>query len=279
MSCTSTGFRTACGYWRTPSNFQRATVNSATYVLHCYLLAVLPLHTVLLRCKLQRSQIHCQNLAQRQSMQPFPRLAGDLLTPHKLQEVPEHAAQRAAATERMEEAERVDETECTQKMDSADKTEIAEIVSVQVSPPLGTQSHSSSARPAATAKCVVSLTVHSHSLQSGHHPTNTSGTATYTGDEGALSMVASHSDVKGSEISEGAEWGPTQALVGRGVTALGTDTAHSSPAIQALNRQLDRFRRRDRFLGEFEMLGRKHRRRGGECPPCTCPRHQSSLCH
>jgi hypothetical protein len=279
MSCTSTGCHVACGCWKTPRNPQRATIKRSTYVIHCRLHGALPLHTVLLRCKLQRAHIHCQSLVQTSSMQPFPRLAGDILTPHQLQEVPDHAAQRAAATERMEEAETVYQTHSTQKMESADKAENAETDSVQVSPPSGTPSHSCSDRPAATANCVVSLTVHSHSLQSGHHPMNTSGAATDTGDEVALSMLASHSEVKSSEISEGAEWGPTQALVGRGVAALGTDTAHSSPAIQALNRQLDRFRRRDRFLGEFEMLGRKHRRRGGECPPCTCPRHQSSLCH
>jgi hypothetical protein len=91
-----------------------------------------------------------------------------------------------------------------------------------------------------------------------------------TVDEGITSTVGSCSRETEALQSVRAHGGPTQVLVERGVTALGTDAAHSRLAMQTLNRQLDRFRRHHRFLGEFEMLGNLHRRRGGAPHPFCC---------
>lgn len=56
---------------------------------------------------------------------------------------------------------------------------------------------------------------------------------------------------------------PSRALLSKGVSVFGTDTAHTKNIMHQLGTQLDRFKRRHLFLGQFEMLGHAARRKGG----------------
>lgn len=67
-----------------------------------------------------------------------------------------------------------------------------------------------------------------------------------------------------------AEQGPSRVLLEKGVSALGTDAAYTEGEIKFLGKQLDRFKKRHLFLGQFEMLGRARRRTGG-APPFSLP--------
>ena len=67
-------------------------------------------------------------------------------------------------------------------------------------------------------------------------------------------------------VATGATVSASQALQEKGVSVLGTDAAGTLCAIQQLSKQLDSFKTRHLFLGQFEMLGRGCRRRGGAHP-------------
>ena len=67
-------------------------------------------------------------------------------------------------------------------------------------------------------------------------------------------------------VATAAPLSASQALQEKGVSVLGTDAAGTICAIQQLSKQLDSFKTRHLFLGQFEMLGRGCRRRGGAHP-------------
>ena len=58
-----------------------------------------------------------------------------------------------------------------------------------------------------------------------------------------------------THVATGAARSASQSLQEKGVSVLGTDTAGTVSAMQQLNKQLDRFKKRHLFLGQFEMLG------------------------
>lgn len=73
------------------------------------------------------------------------------------------------------------------------------------------------------------------------------------------------SGAPGSNTWVGSQQGddPSRVLLEKGVSVLGTDAAYTQGSIKQLVKQLDRFKQKHRFLGQFEMLGRSGRRKGG----------------
>lgn len=56
---------------------------------------------------------------------------------------------------------------------------------------------------------------------------------------------------------------PSRLMIEKGVCMMGTDAAYTDGSIKHLGKQLDRFKKKHLFLGQFEMLGRSGRRKGG----------------
>jgi hypothetical protein len=83
----------------------------------------------------------------------------------------------------------------------------------------------------------------------------TAGTEYQTATEGYTSTCPGLGTLAADE--------PSMALLQKGVSVLGTDTAYSEGHIRQLVKQLDRFKKHHLFLGQFEMLGRAGRRKGG----------------
>ena len=71
---------------------------------------------------------------------------------------------------------------------------------------------------------------------------------------------------------------PPAAMTSMDVTVSATDMASGGHAVSRLNRQLDIFAsaKDSLFLSRYEMLGRKHRRRGGE--PDSFTLHYTCYC-